>query len=59
MWKKGKFQLQKVPMGVSEKNETKAMHRLTLRVSNSANDKVFRLFCCYDNSDVSNKMAEN
>ena len=30
-WKKGKFQLQKVPMDISEKNETKALHRITFR----------------------------
>ena len=30
-------------MNISEKNETKAMHRITFRASNSANGKVFHL----------------
>ena len=38
-------------MNISEKNETKPMHRRTFRASNSVNGKVF--ICCYDNSDVS------
>ena len=36
-WEKGKFQLQKVPMDIWEKNEAKAMHRITFRTSNIAN----------------------
>ena len=42
-WKKGKFKPQKVPMDISEKNETNAMHRQHLRASNSVNGKVFLL----------------
>ena len=34
---KNKFQLQKVLMGISEKNEIKAMHKITFRASNSVN----------------------
>ena len=50
--KKSKFQPQKVPMNTSEKNETKDIHRITFRASNSFNGiKCF--ICCYDNSDVS------
>ena len=30
-------------MNISEKNETKAMHRVTFGASNSVNDKVFHL----------------
>ena len=37
-WAKGKFQPQKVPMNISERNEAKAMHRITFRASNSVNE---------------------
>ena len=38
-------------MDISEKNEVKAMHRITFRASNSVN--IVKCFiCCYDNSDV-------
>ena len=39
-WKKGKSQPQKVPMGILEKNETTAMHKITFRASNNVNGKV-------------------
>ena len=34
---KCKFQPQKVPMDISEKNKTKVMHRITFRASNTVN----------------------
>ena len=35
---KCKFQPQKVPIDISEKNETKAMQRITFMASNSVNE---------------------
>ena len=41
-WKKGKPQ--KIPMGISEKNETKASHRITFRTSNNINGSFKQVF---------------
>ena len=41
--KMANFNFKKVPLGISETNEAKGMHRITFRASNSANGKVFRL----------------
>ena len=36
-WEKGKFQSQNLPMNISQKNETEAMHKITFRASKSVN----------------------
>ena len=38
-WEKGKFQSQNLPMNISQKNETEAMHKITFRASNSVSGK--------------------
>ena len=50
---KCKFQPQKVPIDISEKNETKVMHRMELwiELSNRVMDKCFS--GCYGDGDVS------
>ena len=39
-WKNDTFQPQKLPINISEKNETKATHRITFRASNSVNNSL-------------------
>ena len=41
--KKCKFQPQKLPMDISEKNETKVMHWITFKASSTSIDKVLYL----------------
>ena len=57
-WKveKCNFQPQKVPMDILEKNETKVMHRIIFRASNTINGKVFQQLL-WQQCRV--KMAEN